>query len=70
MRRFNLRVPYVEYLDAEPVILKGLQLTQFTAQYLLCSKEVMKEKSNMIHDALKTFQKEEDLLDLKIAKLK
>jgi hypothetical protein len=56
--------------DAEPGLLKGLQLAQFTVQYLLCSQDVMKDKQNVIHDALKTFQKEEDILDLKIAKLR
>lgn len=51
-------------------LLRALQLSQFSAQYLLASKKMLEEKKHTIHEALKTFQEEEDVLDIKIAKLK
>ena len=57
-------------VDCDPRLLKALNLAQFTAQYLLSSKKVMDEKKKIIQNALKTFQSEEDILDLKITKLR
>lgn len=54
----------------DPRLLRALQLSQFSVQYLLSSQKVMKEKENTIRSAVHTFQQEEDLLDVKIAKMK
>ena len=47
-----------------------MQLSQFSVQYLLSTKKVLDEKKAIISNAIDTFQDEEDLLDLKIAKLR
>lgn len=47
-----------------------MQLAQFSTQYLLSSKKALEEKRHVLKKALDTFQQEEDLLDVKIAKLK
>eukprot|EP00981_Chlorochromonas_danica_P012499 scaffold5082_cov195-Ochromonas_danica.AAC.10 len=57
-------------LDCDPLLLKAMQLTQFSTQYLLSSKKALQEKRHLVSKALDTFQQEEDLLDMKIAKLK
>eukprot|EP01039_Chlorochromonas_danica_P004626 gene4626-5068_t len=56
--------------DCDPLLLKAMQLTQFSTQYLLSSKKALQEKRHLVSKALDTFQQEEDLLDMKIAKLK
>lgn len=47
-----------------------MQISQFTSQYLLSTKKVLEEKRDLINEALETFALEEDMLDLKIVKLR
>lgn len=56
--------------DIDPQLYKALQIAQYSSQYLLSSRKVMKEKEAVLKMALKTFQEEEELLDLKLAKLR
>ena len=54
----------------DPHLLKALQLAQYGSQYLLSCRQVMKERERVLKDALLTFAEEEELLDLKLAKLR
>jgi len=56
--------------DIDPQLYKALQLAQYGSQYLLSCRKVMKDREAVLKTALKTFQQEEDLIDLKLAKLR
>ena len=56
--------------DVDPQLYKALQLAQYGAQYMLSCRKVMKDRESVLKKALKTFQQEEELLDLKLAKLR
>ncbi len=47
-----------------------MYLAQFSVQYLLSCQNSLLDKKDVISKALKTFQKEEDALDLEIARYK
>ena len=51
-------------------LLKTLQLNQYSVQYLLSCQKAMKNNKNMINDALKVFDDEEAILDIKLAKMR
>ncbi len=56
--------------DVDPRLRKALHMAQLNVQYLLSCRDLMKEKQNIIDDAMHTFEEEENLLDFKLAKLK
>jgi hypothetical protein len=56
--------------DVDPALYKALQLAQYGSQYLLSCRKVMKDRETVLKTALKTFQEEEELLDLKLAKMR
>jgi hypothetical protein len=56
--------------DIDPALYKALQLAQYGSQYLLSCRKVMKDRETVLKTALKTFQEEEELLDLKLAKMR
>eukprot|EP01034_Spumella_vulgaris_P024694 gene24694-31068_t len=56
--------------DIDPKLHKALQLQQYSAQYLLSCHSLLKGKEKVVHTALRTFDEEERLLDLKIAKMR
>lgn len=47
-----------------------MQLAQFSCQYVLGSNKLLEDKATIVRKALKAFQEEDDLLELKVAKLK
>ncbi len=57
-------------LDCDPRVLHATQLAQLSVQYLLGTKKVLQDKKHIIQEAVDTFAAEEDLLDMKIVKLK
>ena len=56
--------------DVDPTLYKTIQLAQYSSQYLLSCRKLMKERETVLKTALKTFQEEEELLDLKLAKMR
>lgn len=56
--------------DIDPQLYKALQMAQYGSQYLLSCRKVMKDREAVLKAALKAFQQEEDVLDLKLAKLR
>lgn len=54
----------------DPKLHKLLQMEQYGMQYLLACHELLKGKEKIVNKAIKTFEEEEALLDLKIAKLR
>ena len=56
--------------DVDPHLYKALQLAQYGSQYLMSCRQVMKDRESVLKSALKAFQEEEDLLDLKLVKLR
>jgi hypothetical protein len=56
--------------DVDPFLFKTLQLAQFGCQYLLSCRQVMKDREKVLKNALKAFEEEEELLDLKLTKLR
>ena len=51
-------------------LLKTLQFGQYSVQYLLACQKAMKNNKIIISDALKVFDDEEALLDLRLAKMR
>ncbi|KAJ1432702.1 hypothetical protein B484DRAFT_394850, partial [Ochromonadaceae sp. CCMP2298] len=56
--------------DCDPPLYKALNLAQYGAQYLISCRRVLKDREKVLKQALKTFHQEEELLDLKLAKLR
>jgi hypothetical protein len=56
--------------DIDPKLHKALQLQQYSAQYLLSCHSLLRDKERVVRTALRTFEDEERLLDLKIAKMR
>ena len=56
--------------QVDPLMHKALHALQYGAQYLVRTRSTLREKEELISSALEVFDEEEDLLDLKIAKLK
>ena len=56
--------------DIDPTLYKALQLAQYGSQYMLSCRKVMKERERVLKAALQAFQDEEELLDLKLAKMR
>ena len=54
----------------DPKLLRAMQLQQYSAQYLLSCHCLLQSKERVVRTALHTFASEEQLLDLKIAKLR
>jgi hypothetical protein len=57
-------------VDCDRLLLKALQLAQFSVQYILGSNKLLESKQKTIQKALKTFQEEEEVLDIKLSKLR
>jgi hypothetical protein len=56
--------------DIDPKLHKALQLQQYSAQYLLSCHSLLRDKEKIVRTALRTFEDEERMLDLKIAKMR
>ena len=56
--------------DVDNRLRTSLHLAQLSAQYILACHEILSDKQSIISNALKTFDKEEEYLDLEITKLK
>ena len=56
--------------QVDPLMQKALHAMQYSAQYLVRTRAVLREKEELISSALEVFNAEDDLLDLKIAKLR
>jgi hypothetical protein len=56
--------------DIDPTLYKALQLAQYGSQYLLSCRKVMKNRESTLKTALTAFKEEEELLDLKLAKMR
>lgn len=61
---------FMIFLDVDPKLHKLLQMEQYSIQYLLACHDLLKGKEKIVNTAIKTFEEEEQLLDLKIAKMK
>ena len=57
-------------IDVDPKLLKTLQLSQYSTQYLRGCQTAMKNNQKMINESMKVFDHEEALLDLKLAKMR
>ena len=58
------------YLDVDHKLLKTLQFGQYNVQYLLACQKALKNNKIIINDALKVFDDEEAMLDLRLAKMR
>ena len=56
--------------DVDQKLLRTLQLSQYSVQYLLGCQTAMKSNKKMINESLKVFDREEALLDLRLAKMR
>ena len=56
--------------QVDPLMQKAMHVMQYSAQYLVRTRTTLREKEELISSALEVFNEEEDLLDLKIAKLR
>lgn len=56
--------------DVDPKLYKAIQLAQYTSQYLISSRKVMKDRESILKKALDSFEEEEEALDLKLSKLR
>ena len=56
--------------DVDSKLLHAVQLSQFSAQYLNASADLLRGKEKLLSSAVRTFRDEEDKLDLEIAKMK
>jgi hypothetical protein len=56
--------------DVDHKLLKTLQLSQYSVQYLLSCQKEMRNNKDVIKSALKVFHDEEALVDIKLAKLR
>lgn len=56
--------------ESDPKLYAAMQLAQYASQYLLSCRKVMKDREQVLRSALDTFQEEDDVLELKLTKLR
>lgn len=56
--------------ESDPKLYAAIQLAQYASQYLLSCRKVMKDREQVLRSALDTFQEEDDVLELKLTKLR
>ena len=56
--------------EVDPKLYSAIQLAQYASQYLLGCRKMMKEREHVLTSALDTFQEEDDVLELKLTKLR
>ena len=56
--------------ESDPKLYAAMQLAQYATQYLLSCRKVMKDREQVLRSALDTFQEEDDVLELKLTKLR
>lgn len=61
---------FLFFVDVDLKLLKTLQLSQYSVQYLLSCQTAMKNNKKLINESLKVFDREEALLDLRLAKMR
>ncbi len=54
--------------EVDPRLRMALSLAQFSTQYLTSCQSVLKQKQDTLQSAIRTFEDEEELLDLELAK--
>lgn len=54
----------------DPWLQKPMELASYTVQYLGSCLELLQHRQSMMHDASRTFQEEEDALDMHLARLR
>lgn len=57
-------------IDVDPRFLQTLQTAQYTIQYLIGCQNLLTQRAELIENAMKVFETEEDELDLQIAKMR
>lgn len=57
-------------IDADPRLYHTLQLAQYSTQYLLACQEMLRDRTELIQKALNCFDKEEQELDVQLAKMR
>ena len=56
--------------NCDPKLMRSVQALQLTAQYVNSCTEVLETKCGKVREALDCFQREEDILDLQLNKLR